>query len=199
MRTAEPQDSRWLFFRKLWRHGTQVASIAPSSPALCEQMCSGIDPHTPQVIVELGAGTGAVTRVATERMHPDSRLLAIELDPDFVALARRAAPRAEIVQADVAGLPELARSHGISEADVVLSGLPVPSLPRAINRSWLWWLSGHPGASFHQLTVMPWVYRSMYQQTFEEVTFALVTRNLPPGGVYHCRGVRQPLQVPGRP
>ena len=45
-----------------------------------------------------------------------------------------------------------------------------------------------PGGTFRQLTHMPWVYYSLYRGYFEEVRFQLVPLNLPPGGVYICRG-----------
>ena len=38
------------------------------------------------------------------------------------------------------------------------------------------------------MTNMPWVYRKLYRRYFRQVAFRLVPLNLPPGGVYDCRG-----------
>jgi phospholipid N-methyltransferase len=38
---------------------------------------------------------------------------------------------------------------------------------------------------------MPWVYKRFYRRRFESVRFKLVARNIPPGGVYLCRGVKR--------
>src|SRR5689334_3904603 len=89
-----------LFLRKFVRHGVQVASIAPSSRRLAQALCRHIDPNRPQIILELGAGTGAVTAVALERMHPRSRLVAIERDADFARILRHNYPRAEVIEAN---------------------------------------------------------------------------------------------------
>jgi hypothetical protein len=35
---------------------------------------------------------------------------------------------------------------------------------------------------------MPWVYWTMYRRYFRDVSFKLVPLNLPPGGVYYCKG-----------
>ena len=79
---------------------------------------------------------------------------------------------------------------GLESVDVVLSGLPFPSLPATARAAVVGWLAQHPEATFHQLTVMPWVYAGLYRTLFERVTFELVWRNVPPGGVYHCAELR---------
>ena len=48
---------------------------------------------------------------------------------------------------------------------------------------------------FRQLTVMPLVYRNLYKRSFSDVKFRFVPINLPPAGVYVCRGYRPPTVV----
>jgi phosphatidylethanolamine/phosphatidyl-N-methylethanolamine N-methyltransferase len=176
---------RLLFARRFFARGVGVAALTPSSLALARAMTREIGGR-PQVIVELGAGTGAVTAVAAERMHPGSRLVALEIDPALADVARREVPRAEVIVGDAAAVGEL----DLESVDGVLSGLPVPSLPRPVRDAVWAWLARYPHATFHQLTVMPWVYAGLYRSLFREVRFELVVRNLPPGGVYHCAGLR---------
>jgi hypothetical protein len=83
---AEP---RLLFLRKFLRDGRRVASVAPSSRSLARAATRCVDPSTPQVIVEVGAGTGSVTECALDRCHPRSRLLAIELFTSIGGFFRR--------------------------------------------------------------------------------------------------------------
>ena len=45
-----------------------------------------------------------------------------------------------------------------------------------------------PAGEFRQITNMPWVYLKLYRTYFRDVSFRLVPLNLPPGGVYFCRG-----------
>lgn len=190
-RAPSPAGTPGLFLRKFLRHGTRVASFTPSSRSLASAMCRWVDPTRPQTIIEVGAGTGAVTVAATSAMHPESRLIAIELDPDFAAILQARCPQITTVCGNVREIDSHLGSLGIERFDVLLSGLPVPSLPRAVNAALLNCLASRGReAVFSQLTLMPWVYWRMYGRLFREVHFQLVVGNLPPGGVYHCRHMR---------
>jgi phospholipid N-methyltransferase len=196
MQTATPaklsaNPSPMLFVRKFLRHGDRVASIAPSSRFLSAAFCRSIDPTRPQTILELGAGTGAVTKAALQRMHPRSRLIAVEIDPTFVEHLKSACPRAHVLCSDVRHIDRHLREMNIDRIDVVLNGLPTPSLPLEINRAVFDCINRvGKDAVCSQLTVMPLVYKGLYCRLFEEVAFHLVIANLPPGGVYVCRGLK---------
>ena len=178
---------RLLFARKFFRHGTTIASITPSSRWMAAELARHVDPARPQRILELGAGTGSVTRAIEARMHPGSALLALEPDPDFAAAARAACPRARVLQCRFEDLP----AEEAGPFDVVVSGLPVPSFKPPARRALFGLIARRaPQAVYSQLTEVPLVYRGVYTPHFAEVRFALVARNIPPGGVYHCRGVR---------
>ena len=47
-----------------------------------------------------------------------------------------------------------------------------------------------PGGTFRHLTVMPLIYYRLYCRYFDDVKFGFVPLNMPPGGVYTCRGYR---------
>jgi len=187
-----PRGEGLLHFRKWLRHGRSVAALTPSGKALAAASSGRVCADRPQVVVELGAGTGAVTRAAAARMHPDSRLIAIECDPDFAGMLAQTVPRAEAVCASAVTLPQILEERGISHVDVVLNGLPTPSLPAAERDAVYRAIAALPGRPWvSQLTVMPLVYRRFYRRFFEEVRFEAAWRNLPPAGVYHCRGLRE--------
>lgn len=50
------------FFEQFIKLGQSISAPCRSASALAIAMCQHIDPHTPQVIVELGTGIGAVTK-----------------------------------------------------------------------------------------------------------------------------------------
>jgi len=184
--------SRGLFLRKFLRHGRRVASLAPSSRSLARVACRGVDPTRVQNIVELGAGTGAVTEMVLARSHPRSRLLAIELDADFADILRARCPRADIVQGDASLLASHLRATNFGRVDLLISGLALPSLPLQTRTALLEAYRGFAtlGTWFSQLTVMPLVFWRFYNRLFREVRFDWALWNVPPAGVYHCRGVR---------
>ena len=178
----------------------QVASIAPSSRWLAAAACRHVAADRPQTILELGAGTGAITAAACRKMHPASRLIAVEIDAGFAAHLASRCPRAEVIRGDVRHLDAELDRLGVGTVDLVLNGLPTPSLPATVNRAVFETLGRRaPQAWISQLTVMPWVYKPMYHRLFHEVNFDLVPLNIPPGGVYHCRTLKRDWadQLPG--
>jgi phospholipid N-methyltransferase len=199
--SEQREQDRWLFLRKFLKYGKRVASVAPSSPHLARAVCEHITPTHPQTILELGAGTGAVTTIAARRMHPDSTLLALELDPDFARILRQCCPQAHVIEADATTIATHLQALGIAHVDVVLSGLPTPSLPPTITLPIFETLQAVARTSyFSQLTVIPWLYLGMYRRLFHEVTFRPVWLNIPCGGVYHCRRLRSTFarHLPGQ-
>jgi phospholipid N-methyltransferase len=183
----------WLFLRKFLREGRGIAALAPSSRWIARAAVRGIDFDRAGCVVELGAGTGPITRALLRGAAGTAcRVLVIERDPDFCQRLRRRFPDAEVVNDDALVLDRILAERGLSSADHVISGLPFPSFAPA-DRARLLELLGQslaPEGTFRQLTHMPWVYRSMYRRHFAEVRFRLVPLNLPPGGVYICRGLK---------
>ena len=183
--TCFAERSVWV--RKFLRHGTKIASLTPSSRWLCRSMCRDLDPTRPQVIVELGTGTGPLTEMVLDHMHPESTFLSIEVDPDLHALAMSRCPNADIANASVEELPDILASRNIEHVDVFLSCLPVPSLPQRINQVVLeTWKRMSTNGIYTQITQVPWWYQPLYRRVFRDVSFTLVMMNPPPGGVYHC-------------
>ena len=184
-----------LFFGKFLRHGTKIASLAPSSPWLSRATVRNVDWAKARVLVELGSGTGPITRVIAERAHPDCKVLALERDHDFAEILRakfRGQANLEVVEGDVRDLAEILAARGIERADHVISGLPVPSFPKDLQRDLFRVVKRvlAPGGTYNQITELPWVYQGLYRKFFNDVRFAFEPRNFPPAGAYFCRGVK---------
>src|SRR5947209_1036755 len=105
-----------LFLGKFLRHGTAIASLAPSSPWLSETTVRNVDWNRARVLVELGAGTGPITRVLARKAHPDCKVVVLERDPDFARLLRERFPgpgNLEVVEADARDLAAILADRGI--------------------------------------------------------------------------------------
>src|SRR4051794_23632388 len=123
----------FLFLGKFLRHGTKIASLAPSSPWLARATVRNVDWDRARTLVELGAGTGPITRVLAERAHPECKVVVLERDPDFARLLRERfsdRPNLDVVEGDVRDLEAILADRGIRQVDYVISGLPVPSFPQ---------------------------------------------------------------------
>jgi phosphatidylethanolamine/phosphatidyl-N-methylethanolamine N-methyltransferase len=185
-----------LFFGKFLRHGTKIASLAPSSRWLSRTTVCNVDWDRARVIVELGAGTGPITRVLAEKVHPECRVVVVERDSDFARLLRERFEHLqnfEVVEADSRELARMLAERGVTTADYIISGLPVPSMPKDIQRDLFRVVRAvlAPGGSFNQITELPWVYWGLYRRFFDDVQFAFEPRNFPPAGAYICRGVKE--------
>jgi len=187
----------WLMMKAFLTQGKRVASFAPSSRFMARKILDGIDWTRTRTIVELGAGTGPITTAMVKAARPDTKLVVIELDPTLCGRLRdrfRDAPNVDVILGDATKFGELLAERGIPKVDHVLSGLPLPSFPAAARDAVLE-VSARTlseGGTFRQLTVMPMIYYKLYRRYFEEVRFRFVPFNLPPGGVYVCRGYRAP-------
>ena len=184
-----------LFLGKFFKHGTAIASLAPSSRWLSQTTVRNIPWDRSRVLVELGAGTGPITRVLGEKARPECRVVVLERDPDFARLLHQRfdrLPNFDVVEGDVRDLTTILGDRGISRVDHVISGLPVPSFPRDLQRDLFRAVKEvlAPDGTYNQITEMPWVYWRFYKRFFHEVRFAFEPRNFPPAGAYFCRGVK---------
>ena len=107
-----------------------VGSVVPSSPALNRALAAGVTASRgPVRVLEVGPGTGPVTRELLKRIGPDDVLDIVELNDDFVrhmeeqVLARwRAAHPGRRVTLHHAAVQEADLQPG--SYDFVVSGLP---------------------------------------------------------------------------
>jgi len=127
-----------LLFKRFLARPLQVAYIFPSSKALIRRVASKVDFSQPRVIVEFGPGEGCHTREIIRRMHPDSRLLLFELDPELAAHLRdqfAGDARVEVLNTDAARLREELEARGVRHCDYVISGIPFSILELGKKRS----------------------------------------------------------------
>lgn len=128
----EPGAGTALFLRRWLRQPLAVGAVVPSGRALAMAMAratlAGIEGRRGHV-VELGAGTGEVTRALVAAGVAADRLALIERDPEMASFLRRHFAGTLIVEGDATRLPALLAGHGIAEVAAVVSSLPLLSLP----------------------------------------------------------------------
>ena len=188
---------RLRFFAQWLRNPRQLASITPSGPELAAAILAELPQDTRRVI-ELGGGTGAITRALLASGIPDSELLVLELNAALHAQLAHDFPRSSIVLGDAAELPRLAREAGYLDAgpaDAVVSGLGLLAMERAtqarILRAAFECL--RPDGAFVQFTYGPM--SPVGDELRDELGLvarhgAFVLRNVPPATVWVYRRSR---------
>ncbi len=185
----------WLMMKAFLTQGRKIASFAPSSGPMARKMIDGIDWDAAKCIVELGAGTGPITAQVVKRLKPRTRVLVIELDPTLCGRLQarfHGVPNLDVIQGDATCFDKYLAERNIPQVDHVLSGLPLPSFPQDLRDAVLQTSARTlaPHGTFRQLTVMPLIYYRMYARYFDDIRFRFCPWNLPPGGVYVCRGFK---------
>ena len=104
---------------------------AEHRPVLCEQVLEALAPPEGGVVVDATVGLGGHAHALLDRF-PSVRIVGLDVDPDALAVARRRlegfADRVSLVNASYWRIAEVARSHGVAQADGVLFDLGVSSL-----------------------------------------------------------------------
>jgi phospholipid N-methyltransferase len=197
---------RGFFFRESLKSLSVTASLFPSSRFLASALLRPIDFGRARVIVELGMGTGAITMEILRRMAPGSILLAIEVNPAFIAHVRNKVHDSRFVP--IAGRAErlgaILGKRGVLRADAIVSSLGLTSMAHDQRASIVRQAAEHLGEDgvLTQYQYLPacakprWVRalgpkrfaeESFLREYFREVRSERVIWNLPPAKVYTCR------------
>jgi phospholipid N-methyltransferase len=205
-RRERPGRDYGLFFSEALRSLSVTASLFPSSRFLASALLRAIDFSTTRVIVELGVGTGAITKEILERLSPNAVLLGVDLNPAFVNHVRRTTRDSRFIP--ILGRAErlgtLLSQHGISRADAIVSSLGLtgmhPSQRSTIMAQAAAYLSRDGVLTQYQylhangepnwvssLGLMRFAEREFLKAHFRDVASERVIWNLPPARVYTCR------------
>lgn len=134
LRPATTTRDRAVFLKRWLRRPLGMGSVTPSSRALGRAMARAALQSVPDggTIVELGAGTGSITRALLAAGLPPERLVPVELDPELHAHLARSFPGLRLLKGDAAALPELLAAHGVGPVGAVVSGLPLLAMPAPV-------------------------------------------------------------------
>jgi phosphatidylethanolamine/phosphatidyl-N-methylethanolamine N-methyltransferase len=116
-----------VFLRSLLRSPATVGAVIPSSPGLSQMMVSQVDPNSAAVL-EIGAGTGPVTRAILDRGLEPERLFVIERDPNLVAYLRRRFPRVRVMCGDALHAKRILADASVPPVSTIVSSLPIRNL-----------------------------------------------------------------------
>ena len=131
-------DDHRVFWREFRRNFATTGALVPSGRKLATSLTRYVNPNMPQRILEVGPGTGAVTREIVKHMGPHDELVMVEANESFVRqLEKRftvdplflpVADRCEIHHQRIEDLP------ANDQFDVVISGLPLNNFEPKLGR-----------------------------------------------------------------
>jgi phosphatidylethanolamine/phosphatidyl-N-methylethanolamine N-methyltransferase len=122
------------FFQQWLKSPRSMASAFPSGRQLGRLMVAALPPGS-RYIVELGAGTGAITEALIRHGIPPQQLLAVEMNPVLHDLLAKRFPQLHLAHGDARHLAELiSRSRAFTQAkvDAVFSSLGMLAMPKTL-------------------------------------------------------------------
>jgi phosphatidylethanolamine/phosphatidyl-N-methylethanolamine N-methyltransferase len=120
-----------LFLRRWLANPLQMGSVVPSSPALCQRVVHQVHRTSDEAVLELGAGTGVISRAMLDGGVPASRLFVVEIVAAMTQHLRHILPGAHVVEGDARRLPELIPAEWHGRIGTVVCGIPLVLLPLA--------------------------------------------------------------------
>jgi phosphatidylethanolamine/phosphatidyl-N-methylethanolamine N-methyltransferase len=179
------------FLKSLVASPRLTGAIAPSGRTLARAMAAAVGSPAHGLIVELGPGTGPVTRSLIEAGLPPERLVLIEYDGEFCRLLKQRFAHATIVQGDAYDLPRTLEPFAGQPIAAVVSSLPLLNQPPPRRTKLIadaFALMG-PSGVFVQFTygLMSPIPREASSNLYSAVRSRPILLNLPPAFVWTYR------------
>lgn len=125
------EESR-LFFKQWLKSPMQLGTFAPISLKLAYSAASQLEVNSKTTVVEIGAGTGRLTRALLARGVNLDKLAMVELDPkmsDFLKHSLQhlyqSRTKPKVIQGNAEKLPELIPTAWVGKVDYVVSAIPL--------------------------------------------------------------------------
>jgi phosphatidylethanolamine/phosphatidyl-N-methylethanolamine N-methyltransferase len=169
-----------------------VGSIVPTSSVTARKMASIVNPHSGLPVLELGPGTGVITRAILARGVKPENLWSVEYSADFVEHLKDIFPKVNIIQGDAFNLDATLPEKGMM-FDSVISGVPLLNFPVEQRVRYVDSLLDRipVGRPIVQLTYGPLSPVPPRRGNYTVEHFDFIVRNLPPTQLWiYRRGAR---------
>lgn len=144
------------FIRELATDPSKTGAISPSGEALAETMASFVDVEEGLPVLELGPGTGAITRGLLRHGVAQEQLHLLEYSDEFCRHLGKQFPKAELIQGSAYELDKTLRNHygTVPKFAAVISSLPLLNVEPNVRRKLLDDALSHchPGAPYIQFS-----------------------------------------------
>lgn len=182
------------FVKAAIKNPRDVSTVFPTSRWLTKRLLDEVPITQDSFIVEVGAGTGAITQHLYRRlMHPKEQYLGVELNPQMVSYLRTYFPNLKFEQGPAQNLDLWLKDK---KADGVVSSLPWTIFSEQVQTETLQAIydSLKPGGVFATYMCLnsSWYpqakrFKQLIHQKFHRVDRTPVEwKNIPPAFVFRC-------------
>ncbi len=182
-------DEEIRFFKGMMQGPKTVGSIVPTSSITARKMASVASPHSDLPVLELGPGTGAITKAILAHGIKPEKLVAIEYSTDFYEHLVRLYPGVNFINGDAFDLDRTLGVFKDQTFDSVISGIPLLNFPMQARIALLESLldrmpAGRPVVQISYGAVSPIVANA---DRYSIHHFDFIVRNIPPAQLWIYR------------
>lgn len=179
---AEKFDDELKFFKGWIDKPKAVGSITPTSTIAARRMASIVNPDSGLPVLELGPGTGVVTRAILALGVKPEKLYSIEYSENFVRHLREQFSEVNIIQGDAFNLDETLGDRRDMVFDSVVSGVPLLNFPTEQRIRYVEDLLNRipAGRPIMQLTYGPFSPVPPGRGNYTVERYEFILRNIPP-------------------
>jgi phospholipid N-methyltransferase len=123
------------FLQGFFKNPLKVGAIAPSSPDLALKMIEGVEADENNKVLEIGCGTGAITKFLQDLIPARNLYLGIEIDRDFVDRLESEFPQLDFVCGDAGEAEKILADRDFGKVSYIISGLPFVVLPPEVSEA----------------------------------------------------------------
>lgn len=120
------------FLQAFLKNPGKVGSIAPSSTELAKKMIEGMKPNEDNIVLELGVGTGAITKYLQDILPNEDSYLGVELDKNLVRSLRKNYSDFKFVSGNACEATQIHQKSGLGKVGFIICCLPFVSLPNEV-------------------------------------------------------------------
>lgn len=196
------ESSRWSMLREFIRDPFSTGTICSSSPSLCRQIASSESLRHADLVVELGAGTGCISKYVLRSLKKDATFISIEKNPALYKALIAQYSQPYFILDGAENLPQILQQKSLGKADVIISSLPwasfSPELQNQLTQAIRASLRPHGVFITYAYVcgaILPSFssFRKQLARSFSNVdTSPIVWGNFPPAFLYQCK---QPVPV----
>ncbi|MBE9607651.1 methyltransferase domain-containing protein [Acetobacteraceae bacterium H6797] len=177
-----------LFFRRWLANPLQMGSIIPSSPALCRRVAAAVERGTEDYVLEIGAGTGVISKALIEAGVPARKLIVVEIVTEMAEHLREALPGANVICGDAFDLGRIMPAEMKNRIGTAICGIPLVMLPRDRQQAFIDAVEAvAPGKGFLLYTYCVTSPLSPGKLKLDAKRMAWTPLNFPPASVWRYR------------
>jgi len=184
-------DDELRFFKGWMDKPKAVGAIIPTSSVTARRMASIIDVGSQLPVLELGPGTGVVTRAIVQRGVKPQNVYAIEYSSEFADHIRRTQPGVNVIEGDAFNLGATLGDKAGLTFDCAISAVPLLNFPTPRRVAYINDLLDRlpPGRPVIQITYGPLSPVPAQRGEYTVEHFDFVIRNIPPAQLWVYRRV----------